>query len=240
MKTKTPSALRITGTLCLGIGLAGWIVFPTPGQNIDSKQRESPLKPLPATVKLPYICRDPEAVDYRHFTNHSAPLTKLPAFNAENPFSVDLRSGDASRLDLRNSAADLEHATFDSQTTWPPDDRLPPGFDAVRVLELGKNPGLGIRKLHAQGITGHGIGIGIVDQTLLTRHSEFVKAVKEAEADGIFVAWCSPEARFPVRGLGLFQCLPIATTSMPTPSRTPILGRSMFLWPRAQPPAPRA
>jgi hypothetical protein len=191
MKTKTPTALRLTGTLCLGIGLAGCIVIASPGQNRDSNRRETPLTPLPATLKLPCICRNPEADDYRHFSNHGAPLASLPGFHPENSFSVDLRSADASRLDLRNSAADLEHANFDSQTIWPPKDRLPPGFDAARVLELGKNPGLGVRRLHAQGITGCGIGIGIVDQTLLTRHSEFAARIKWYEEIDVKSWWPS-------------------------------------------------
>jgi hypothetical protein len=43
---------------------------------------------------------------------------------------------------------------------------MPQDFDWERIMELGKNPGLGIRKLHTQGITGRGIGIAIIDQTL--------------------------------------------------------------------------
>ncbi len=168
--------------LCLGLGLIIWIVTPSQGfsaDNTDSKMDETPLKPLPASLNLPYICRNPQPADYRSMINKGAPLTNLPTFNPANPwFSVDLRSADASRLDLRNLAADLEHANYDSQTIWPPKDQMPATFDAVRVLELGKNPGLGVRGLQAQGITGHGIGIGIVDQTLLTRHSEYAGRIK--------------------------------------------------------------
>jgi hypothetical protein len=167
--------------LCAGIALAIWFVTPSHGfsaDNIDSKTNETPLKPVPASLNLPYICRNPQPDNYRHMINKGAPLTNLPVFNARNPFSVDLRSADASHLDLRDSAADLEHANYDSQTIWPPKDRMPPTFDAGRILELGKNPGLGIRGLHAQGITGRGISIGIVDLTLLTRHPEFAGRIK--------------------------------------------------------------
>jgi len=86
---------------------------------------------------------------------------------------------------LRDSAPDLEHANYDSQTIWPPKDRMPPTFNAGRNLELGKNPGLGVRGLQAQGITGRGIGIGIVDQTLLTRHSEYAGRIKWYEEIGL-------------------------------------------------------
>lgn len=42
-----------------------------------------------------------------------------------------------------------------------------------RFLEEGKNPGLGIRKLHEQGITGKGVVVGIIDQRIAPTHSEF-------------------------------------------------------------------
>nr|WP_243151682.1 S8 family serine peptidase [Anaerotruncus colihominis] len=40
-------------------------------------------------------------------------------------------------------------------------------------MELGRDPGLGVRILHEQGITGKGVGIAIIDQTLLTDHQEY-------------------------------------------------------------------
>ena len=181
MKTKTPLTPLLTRVCCIGIGLMIWIVAPARGfsdENTGSKTNETRLKPLPAPLSLPYVCRNPQPSDYRHMVNRGAPLMNLPKLDPENPFSVDLRSADASRLDLRDAAADLEHADYDSKTIWPPKERMPPAFDTERVLELGKNPGLSIRGLHAQGITGHGIGIGIVDQALLTRHPEYVERLK--------------------------------------------------------------
>ena len=43
----------------------------------------------------------------------------------------------------------------------------------ARVMENGKNPGLGVRSLHAQGITGRGVNVAIIDQNLLLNHPEF-------------------------------------------------------------------
>ncbi len=37
---------------------------------------------------------------------------------------------------------------------------------AARVIEEGRNPGLGVRALHASGITGEGVLVGIIDQNL--------------------------------------------------------------------------
>ena len=43
----------------------------------------------------------------------------------------------------------------------------------ARIMEDGKNPGLGVRSLHAQGITGKGVNVAIIDQNLLLNHPEF-------------------------------------------------------------------
>ena len=42
-----------------------------------------------------------------------------------------------------------------------------------KLLEEGKNPGLGIRELHKKGITGAGVVVGIIDQRISPTHSEF-------------------------------------------------------------------
>jgi hypothetical protein len=106
-------------------------------------------------------------------------LGSLPVCRFENPFfSVDLRGRDVSHLDLRARVRDLDCAAFDSETAWPPANRLPPGFAPERVLAGGRNPGLGLRTLHARGITGRGVGIGIVDTPLLTDHEEYASQLR--------------------------------------------------------------
>jgi Subtilisin-like serine proteases len=42
-----------------------------------------------------------------------------------------------------------------------------------QIMENGKNPGLGIRELHKEGITGKGVNVAIIDQNLLLHHPEF-------------------------------------------------------------------
>ena len=92
---------------------------------------------------------------------------KLP----RSPFLFDLRSADLSLSQLNDAVPQLFSATFDSRTRWPK--ILPKDFDPKKVIELGKNPGLGIRDLHKEGINGHGIGIAIVDSSLLVEHDEY-------------------------------------------------------------------
>ena len=47
------------------------------------------------------------------------------------------------------------------------------GFNPDSIMEIGKNPGLNVRKLHKAGITGKGVGIAIIDQNLLVDHCEY-------------------------------------------------------------------
>jgi hypothetical protein len=94
---------------------------------------------------------------------------------------MDARQADLSKLDLRDRLGDLLMTTFDDGTIWPSADQLPTDFDPQHILELGKNPGLGVTELHAAGITGRSVGIGIIDQTLLTNHQEYVDRVQVYE-----------------------------------------------------------
>jgi hypothetical protein len=145
-------------------------------------------------IAFPKIDRRPPPVNF-----HRGGMTAIPTYdpNSDDPWQMDLRSYDLSALDLSGSLSALLYATYDDRTAWPPDDRMPAGFDRQRIMELGKDPGLGIRGLHAQGITGRGVGIAIIDQTLLVDHQEYaaqlrlyeeIGAAPEAEVHGAAVA----------------------------------------------------
>ncbi|MCU0913831.1 MAG: S8/S53 family peptidase [Planctomycetes bacterium] len=106
--------------------------------------------------------------------------TTIPKYdpNSDNPFQVDLRGRDVSKLDLRAALEDLLYAHFDDGTVWPAPERMPAGFDWRKIMELGKNPGLGVRRLHEEGITGRGVKIAIIDQRLLVDHQEYADRVR--------------------------------------------------------------
>jgi len=89
-------------------------------------------------------------------------------------------------IDLRNHLKLLETMPFDSRTVWPEPNKLPEGFDPARVLEEGKNPGLGIRSLHKQGIDGNGVGIAIIDQPLVKNHKEYVNSIVHFEEIDVY------------------------------------------------------
>jgi hypothetical protein len=105
-------------------------------------------------------------------------LKQVPKYNSNSNdlFSPDLRSCDLTEADLSKNLTDLIHSTFNSKTIWP--ENIPIGFNPVKIMNIGKNPGLGIRKLHKEGITGKGISIAIIDSGLLTNHDEYGKNLK--------------------------------------------------------------
>jgi hypothetical protein len=109
-------------------------------------------------------------------------LAELPRFNPRdhsNPFPVDLRGYDLRSLNLAGREGDLLRSDFDDRTQWPA--VLPEGFDLHKILETGKNPGLGVRALHQQGITGRGVGVAILDQALLVEHVEYQDRLRHYE-----------------------------------------------------------
>jgi hypothetical protein len=131
----------------------------------------APLLPYPT----PKIDRRPEVGSYDR-----GKLAELAKFDPKSgdPFEVDLRSYDLTGLDLRDASVQLQYASFDDKTVWPAADKLPSGFDWKQVMDTGKNPGLGVRALHAQGITGSGVGIAILDQPLQVDHPEYRDALR--------------------------------------------------------------
>lgn len=129
--------------------------------------------PLPVFVSDRY----PAPADYSMLGEREPVITKYDP-NSTDPLPNDVRSKDTSTLDLSQSIADLLYTSFDSQTRWPPAEKMPVDFDWQKIMEAGKNPGLGMRALHQQGITGKGIGIAIVDDTLLREHLEYRDQLK--------------------------------------------------------------
>jgi len=133
------------------------------------------LAAVASGLEFPKIDRRPKPADWQRgalaaVARHDPKST--------NPFQVDLRCYDLSELDLADRLADLFHASFDDRTKWPRPERMPEGFDCERIMALGKDPGLGVRTLHRQGITGRGVGLAILDQPLLVDHQEYADRIR--------------------------------------------------------------
>ncbi len=88
------------------------------------------------------------------------------------PFD-DVRSKDLSKVDLSSSKGLIATLEFNQQTVWPEQAKMPPGSDPKKILADAMNPGLGVRWLHQQGITGKGVNVAIIDQPLLPDHPEY-------------------------------------------------------------------
>lgn len=122
-------------------------------------------------TKVINIERYPKPADYTLIHG----INKFPKFKDEN-FDFDIRSMDLSSEDLTRCFDDLLYTTYDSKTKWP--EKLPNDFDPKNAMEIYKNPGLNLKNLHAKGITGKGVGIAIIDQTLLVDHAEYKDRIK--------------------------------------------------------------
>jgi hypothetical protein len=144
----------------------------------DHRESDAPTRddtvlfyePLPGPLVFPKVDRRP-----RPDKERLRQLEGLPQYDPESGHeaNLDLRLQDVSRLDLSDSLDDLLHTEFDDRTVWPASDKMPSGFNWQKIMELGKNPGLGLRGLHQRGITGRGVRIAILDQPLLVDHQEY-------------------------------------------------------------------
>jgi subtilisin family serine protease len=75
---------------------------------------------------------------------------------------------------------DVATFTFNESTVFEGGEEL-----QKQIMENGKNPGLGVRALHASGITGKSVSVAIIDQNLFTDHPEF--------KDKIAAYWAHPD-----------------------------------------------
>lgn len=85
----------------------------------------------------------------------------------------DVRWKDMSRLVLSGKRGLVRTLTFNLKTVWPVPAKMPAGSDPNKILTAAMNPGLGVRELHKEGITGKGVNVGIIDQPMYLDHPEF-------------------------------------------------------------------
>jgi serine protease AprX len=109
---------------------------------------------------------------------------KVRSFQTVRPIQLvkeldDVRWKDMSKLDLSGRKGLIATLTFNKKTVWPEQSKMPIGKSPEELMKAAMNPGLGIRKLHKQGITGKGVNVAIIDQPMYTDHPEFAgKIVK--------------------------------------------------------------
>jgi hypothetical protein len=99
---------------------------------------------------------------------------KEPGFEREPKAFDDCRGKDLSMCNLSDMKDVLTTLWLNQKTRWREKDKMPAGFSPTEMFQRTMNPGLGVRKLHARGITGKGVSVGIIDQPLYQDHPEFV------------------------------------------------------------------
>jgi serine protease AprX len=114
-----------------------------------------------------YVTRARPAEAKRDSSRTAQPVKSVEQYD-------DMRWKDLSKLDLSGRKGLTPTLRFNQKTLWPQPDKMPPGDKPDKVLKDGMNPGLGIRRLHKQGITGKGVNVAIIDQPLYQDHPEFV------------------------------------------------------------------
>jgi hypothetical protein len=91
----------------------------------------------------------------------------------------DVRWKDMSKLNLSDKKDIIVTLTFNQKTVWPEPNKLPDRLDPNKLMTHTMNPGLGIRMLHQQGITGKGVNVAIIDQAVYLDHPEFSGKISE-------------------------------------------------------------
>ena len=104
----------------------------------------------------------------QYYTEKTAKKAKFDHLEAYVCYGADMR-----KMGLTDDEYEL--ICYDSDTRFSKN--LPGNFDPEAELEAGKDPGLGIRELHSEGITGKGINIAIIDQPIAP-HIEYEGKLK--------------------------------------------------------------
>lgn len=166
MRKRTLVVLTVALAALCGVFAVHYFVVERPGLSLEEADYITLLNPSSSVG----IVRQPIAdVNRRVFSS----MRRLPVYDPSSLASlqIDLRGRDLSGADVGDRLRDLLYANFDTRTIWP--GRLPAGFDPRTIMDVGKNPGLLVRELHRRGITGRGVGLAIIDQSLLVEHREY-------------------------------------------------------------------
>lgn len=99
---------------------------------------------------------------------------ELKKHDSEFEILYGFSNKDLSQKDLSKVSVEiLSNISFDEATKWPKEDKLPKGFSPSVWLNMGKDPGLNLRKIHEKGITGKGISVAVIDKPIRSTHNEF-------------------------------------------------------------------
>lgn len=110
------------------------------------------------------------------------PYTKIKSIDEIDNIHI-LNYHDLSKLDLREHmnlftwSPDNKHHNWTENVIWPSPDKMPPGFDPIKILNESMAPRY-MENLHAAKRNGKGINIAIIDMTLDKTNPEFNDKIK--------------------------------------------------------------
>ncbi len=146
--------------------------------------------------------------DKKLVLRNNGDLRKIDAFQGFQNISLF-------QLDLRDEIKLLKSRPFDTLTEWPPPERMPEEFSPTALLESGRNPGLGLKSLHEDGIDGRGVGLAIIDQPLLLGHTEYASCISRYDATGL-VGYSPAMHGSPVTSIAVGKAIGVAPRAILT------------------------
>jgi subtilisin family serine protease len=100
---------------------------------------------------------------------------KIEPISSVEPFQ-DIRFKDLTNIENQLDSDMIRTLKYNEKTVWP----LSYERYADEIMEMGKDPGLGIRSIHALGITGQNVNVAIIDQNLCADyHPEYTDNIVE-------------------------------------------------------------
>jgi hypothetical protein len=170
---------------CMEVGLVATLLF--------AGVFKSGLDPLPDRLHFPYLSVTNKSASFA--LEKPAPRTTRTGVNfgtAGRPWE-ELDGKDLRDIDLSARSDYLLTCNFSTLTRWPQGSKMASEFKPDTILDLGMNPGLQVRELHRRGITGAGVGIGIIDNVFYALHSEYKDNLRWYEEINSFLWRVPPE-----------------------------------------------
>jgi len=106
------------------------------------------------------------------------------------PEYEDVRGKDIHVADFSEDPRKILTLMFNDKTIFPPKEKMPVSdrYQPDFIMEAGKNPGLGVRALHEQGITGEGVSVAIIDFMIRdANHPEYKDKIAEFTSIGSYL-----------------------------------------------------
>lgn len=118
-------------------------------------------------------CHSPEKLAKNNLANETSSTSVSSNTRPKLDKYSDIRNISLAGIDFTNQDELVKTLWFSQKTSWPESVNSLTSGNPERLIRDAMNPGLGVRELHQQGITGEGVKVAIIDQPMYTNHPEF-------------------------------------------------------------------